>query len=444
MAIDLHGWVFGLACVLLLTCVLIQAQLGNKHRVRIQILSKRLRQSRAALQRARAQLRARMERQKLALRASNDVIFYWNASSGVLRWSANAGRFLGAPSRPCNAWRLLQRCVDRSDRERVFQELQRFLAGDEAVWENEFTLLRRDNARVPVRVKGVLVRDASGKPRKMVGALSDLTDARAAKDAARALARAARLATIGEITAGITHEVTQPLGAILNNAETALFLLQKKRPSLDTVKAILEDIRLDDLRASQVVRRTRALLQNRDMLREQVNLNKVLAEAVDLLWFQARRRGVTLVLTAGEVPSISADSVHLQQVIINLISNALDATEVSVTRLRRVEVLSHYAEGSVRVSVRDSGCGIPPEQLDSIFESFHSSKAEGLGLGLSIARAIVRAHGGCIFAENNQHGPGATVSFEIPVIVDASTLVPPPVTGAYATQLTGSSCPAGQ
>jgi PAS domain S-box-containing protein len=422
MAIDLHGSVLWLASSLFLACSLFLIHLGTKQRKREQALCERLRQTRLALKRARKQLRARTERQKLTLRASNDVIFYWNERSGLVRWSANGLRFFGAPPRPSNAWRLLQRCVDERDRERVEHELQRFLTAGEAVWENEFTLKAKDGARVPVRVRGVLVRDAAGKPRKMVCALSDITDAQAAKDAGRALARAARLATIGEVTAGITHEVTQPLGAILNNAETGLFLLQKRRPPLETLRAILEDIRNDDLRASQIVRRTRALLQSREMSREPVNLNKVLTEAVDLLWLQARRRGITLVLSRGDLPSINADSVHLQQVIINLIGNALDATEVDITGIKRVEVLSYHAEGHVRVSVRDSGCGIAPEHLESIFESFHTGKADGLGLGLSIARAIVKAHGGRIFAENNKHGPGATVSFEIPVPVDASTL----------------------
>jgi PAS domain S-box-containing protein len=426
MAIDLHGWVFLLACALLLAGSSTLVCLVAKYRQRARFLSERLRRSRGALKRARVQLRARTERQKLTLRASNDVIFYWNVRSGLVRWSANGQRYFGAPPRPSNAWRLLQRCVDDRDRERVEHELQRFLAVGEAVWEIEFTMKARDGARVPVRVKGVLVRDATGKPRKMVCALSDMTDVQAGKEAGRALARAARLATIGEVTAGITHEVTQPLGAILNNAETGLFLLQKKRPPLDTLRAILEDIRNDDLRASQIVRRTRALLQSREMCRAPVNLNKVLAEAVDLLWLQARRRGITLVLSRGELPSISADSVHLQQVIINLIGNALDATEVDITGIKRVEVLSYHAEGCVRVSVRDSGCGIAPEHLESIFESFHTGKADGLGLGLSIARAIVKAHGGRIFAENNKHGPGATVSFEIPVPIDASTLFHPP------------------
>jgi signal transduction histidine kinase len=114
--------------------------------------------------------------------------------------------------------------------------------------------------------------------------------------------------------------------------------------------------------------------------------------------------------------------VHLQQVIINLIGNALDATEVDITGSKRVEVLSRCMDGNIRVSVRDTGCGIPSEHLETIFESFHSGKAEGLGIGLSIARAIVKAHGGHIFAENNQHGPGATVSLDLPVTVDASTV----------------------
>lgn len=428
MAIDLQGWVFWLSISVCFACSLVLGYLYAKHRARARDLSEQLRRSRLALKRTRVQLRAQIERQKLTLRASNDVIFYWNANSDLLRWSANGGRFFDAPRRPRSAWRLLQRCVDTRDRERVQHELQRFMAGGDAVWENEFSLRARGRARVPVRVRGILVRDAAGKPRKMVGALSDMSDAQAAKDAARGLARAARLATIGEITAGITHEVNQPLGAILNNAETGLFLLQRKRPSVTLLRAILEDIRSDDLRASQVVRRTRALLQNRMMVREQVNLNKVLAEAVDLLWMQARRRGITLTLSPGSIPSVNGDAVHLQQVLINLIGNALDATEVDITGSKRVEVLSQSLDGCIRVSVRDTGCGIAAERIEDIFESFHSGKAEGLGIGLSIARAIVKAHGGHIFAENNQHGPGATVSFEVPVPVDASTIQFPPET----------------
>lgn len=114
--------------------------------------------------------------------------------------------------------------------------------------------------------------------------------------------------------------------------------------------------------------------------------------------------------------------------LINLIGNALGATEVDITGSKCVEVLSQSLDGCIRVSVRDTGCSIATERIEDIFESFHSGKAEGLGLGLSIAHAIVKAHGGHIFAENNQHGPGATVSFELPVSVDASTIQFPPET----------------
>lgn len=424
MAIDFQGWIFGLAGLLFVVYSLIQILHGAKQRARVRVLSEQLGRSRMTLKRVQAQLRARTQRQKLTLRASNDTIFYWNARTGLLRWSANGGRFFGTAPRTRNARRVIQQCVENSDRKRVLRDLQRFLRGGEAVWQAELTLQGPEHARVPVRVKGILVRDASGRPRKMIGALSDMTDAYAAKDAARALARAARLATVGEIAATITHEVSQPLGAILNNAETALFLIRKKRASLDTLREILEDIRNDDLRASKVVRRTRALLQNREMIHEQVNLNKVLAEAVDLVWLQASRRGIALVVSEGSVPSISADAVHLQQVMLNLIGNALDAAEVSITGIKRVDVFSYHAANSVGVSVRDSGSGIPPTHLDSIFESFHTSKDGGLGLGLSISRAIVLAHGGRIFAENNKQAPGATVSFEIPVPVETSTTVP--------------------
>lgn len=246
------------------------------------------------------------------------------------------------------------------------------------------------------------------------------------KQSARALARAARLATVGEVTASITHEVNQPLAAILNNAETGLLLLKKAQGSSELLHAVLEDIRSDALRASEIVRRTRALLQDREMVREGVNINRLVAEAVDLLWLQAQRRGVALTTSLGAVPSMHADRVHLHQVVMNLITNALDATEGCLGVVKRVEVITAHHSGKVVVRVQDTGCGIPPAQLETIFDSFHTSKADGLGIGLSMARAILKAHGGRIFAENNKPGPGATVSFELPVAVDPTTHIRSP------------------
>lgn len=406
-----------LFCALCVTaaCSLALLRLNARYSARLQAIGGRLKRKRAAFRRVRARLRTMTERQKLTLRATDDVIFYWNVRADSLRSSANGSRFIGSSPRPRKAWQLLHRCLDEHDRVRVFHDLQHFMARGEAVWQSEFTLKDRDDVEVPVRVRGILVRDASGEPWRMIGAISDMTDTRVAKESGRALARAARLATIGEITAAITHEVNQPLGAILNNAETALFLLRKNRATLETLGGILEDIRNDDLRASEVVRRTRALLQDKEMVRAPADLNKIVADAVDLLRLQAQRRGVSLILSTAWVPCVHADAVHLQQVVLNLIGNALDATGTGMGTVKRVEVITRYGGGRAGVCVRDTGCGIPQAHLKSIFESFHTNKAAGLGLGLSIARSIVTAHGGRIFAENNVPGPGATVSFEIPV-----------------------------
>jgi signal transduction histidine kinase len=396
-------------------CSLLLVWLNARQAARERTLCRRLQRTRAALKKAKVRLRIRTERQQLILRATSDVIFHWNVRRDLLRFSVNGARFFGSTRRR-KGWHLWRHFIDEHDRDRVLCDLQRFAVGNESVWQSEFTLQGQDDDRVTVRVKGILVRDGSGKPWHMIGALGEMTDRRAVKDAARALARAARLATIGEITAAITHEVTQPLAAILNNAETALFLLRNKQASSEALVDIIEDIRKDDLRASDVVRRTRALLQDRELIRRSVNLNTVATEAVDLLWLQAQRRGISLLISSVPIPSVHADAVHIQQVLINLIVNAMDATEARRGGPKCVEVVTRRSGRSVAVCVRDTGTGIPPANLERIFESFHTNKSEGLGLGLSIGRSIIKAHGGRIFAENNRHGPGATISFEIPIL----------------------------
>lgn len=415
------GWGDGLQLFLFVTaaCSLLLVRMKAEHGARIHALRLSLGRVRTTCRRTQAQLRARTERYKLTLRASNDVIFYWNVRANVLRWSANGRRCFGWAPRSCRAWPLLERCLDERDRDRVLGDLRAFMKRGKAVWRSEFTLKGRGGTLIPVRVRAILKRDKAGQPWRMIGAITDLSDARVARESARALARAARLATVGEITASITHEVNQPLAAILNNAETGLLLLQRKQLSSPMLFEVLEDIRNDARRASEVVRHTRSLLQDRELVRETVNVNKIVRCVVDLLWIQAQRRGITLSTSLGSIPPLRADEVHLQQVVINLISNALDATEICA--VRHVEVSTAHHAGKAVVRVKDSGCGIPPAQLEAIFESFNTTKAEGLGIGLSIARSIVKAHGGRIFAENNKLGPGATVTFELPTVMDSTT-----------------------
>jgi signal transduction histidine kinase len=207
------------------------------------------------------------------------------------------------------------------------------------------------------------------------------------------LAHASRLTMVGELTASIAHEIGQPLGAILSNAETAEILLQSKQPRLEEVQQILADIRKDDLRASEVIRRMRELLSKRELELKLIDLNTVTSDVLRLVDGESRRRGVEIEKQlADTLPVVRGDVIHLQQVILNLVLNAMEAMSESNRRLTMRT--THDNQGNIEVAVEDSGPGIPPEQLPRLFDSFFTTKTHGMGLGLSIVRSIVEAHGG--------------------------------------------------
>ncbi|MCZ7563826.1 MAG: ATP-binding protein [Burkholderiales bacterium] len=229
------------------------------------------------------------------------------------------------------------------------------------------------------------------------------------------LAHAGRLATMGELTASIAHEVNQPLGAILANVDAADMLLEAGDARPGEVRQILADIRKDDLRASEVIRRLRELLTRHEMTREPLDANETVSEVLRLLAAEARRRGVELVEAFdATLPQILGDRVHLQQVLLNLVVNGMDAMAKTSPHLRRVLVrTSLRPDGDVEFTVSDRGQGIDLEHLPKLFGSFYTTKERGMGLGLSIARSIVEAHGGRIWAEAGGEG-GATFRFTLP------------------------------
>jgi signal transduction histidine kinase len=235
------------------------------------------------------------------------------------------------------------------------------------------------------------------------------------------LAHASRLATVGELAASISHEINQPLGAILANAETAELLLQSSNPSPEDLRQILADIRRDDVRASQVMSRVRALAGRRDIEMKPLAVNAVAEAAAGLLEPEAKRRGVVLErdLRAG-LPEIRGDDVSLQQVVINLALNGMEAMAETPSGRRRLSIATRNGNGRVVVRVSDTGRGIPADHESKLFESFFTTKRHGLGLGLSICRSIVDAHGGRIGAQNNGGG-GATFEFELPALKGNAT-----------------------
>jgi signal transduction histidine kinase len=229
------------------------------------------------------------------------------------------------------------------------------------------------------------------------------------------LVHASRLASMGELTASIAHEIKQPLSAILAHAETAELLLEADAPPRAEIQQIIAKIRSDDLRANDVITRLRDLLGKHTMERHEVDVNEVIRDTLRVLEAEARRRIVVVDARLDPaLPSVVGDRVHLQQVVLNLLLNAMDAMATIPESDRRVTVATVAQAESVEIMVSDNGPGIDPKILGRIFHSFVTTKARGLGLGLSIARSIVEAHGGRIDAAQSAAG-GAVFRVTLPV-----------------------------
>lgn len=227
---------------------------------------------------------------------------------------------------------------------------------------------------------------------------------------------AARLALVGEMTASIAHEVSQPLGAILSNADAADILLCADPPPVREIQQILEDIRRDDLRAHEIIRNLRKLLSKRQLSLESIDINDIVRTTLTLTRADAARRGISITTSLdGSLGQASGDPVHLQQVVLNLIMNAMDSMMDVPASERELEIATRLRDGkSVEVAVIDSGTGVSAEAAPKLFDSFFSTKSDGMGLGLSIARAIVQTHGGTIWVESH-HRRGAVFKFTVPL-----------------------------
>jgi len=244
----------------------------------------------------------------------------------------------------------------------------------------------------------------------------DITDRKRAEEADRKLASAARLTMLGELAASIAHEVNQPLGAILSNAEAAELLLDDGQ--LDAVKTILSDIHREDLRASDVIKRVRSLLQHRPLKTQSIDVNDLAREIARFVESDARRRGIELDLDlADSLPSVQGDPVQLQQLLLNLVLNGMEAmSETPVTQRTLTLSTRDKEDGLMEVAVIDRGHGIDAELLPRLFQSFVTTRESGMGLGLSLSRSIAESHGGTIYAENNTDR-GATFRLFLPAEV---------------------------
>ena len=230
------------------------------------------------------------------------------------------------------------------------------------------------------------------------------------------LAHSSRVTTMGQLASGLAHELGQPLGAILRNAEAAEMLMEQEPPDLAEIRAILTDIRQDDQRAAGVINRMRALLKRRNVERARLSSWELLHEVEALVRASAHQRKVQLTLDVSpSLPEICGDRVQLQQVLLNLLLNGMDAMSQEPSGNRRLLVQARQAEGQmIEISVRDSGPGIPAQSLVQVFEPFFTTKPHGMGMGLAVSKTIVEAHKGRIWAENAAEG-GARFCFTVPM-----------------------------
>lgn len=231
-----------------------------------------------------------------------------------------------------------------------------------------------------------------------------------------ALAQASRLATLGELTASIAHEVAQPLASIIVDGGAAMRWLAELPPDLAEARIALARLVESGRRATNVIERIRALSRKTDWVREQLDVSQAILEVIALLDSEVKRSHVTLLTHFDTLPwPIHADRVHFQQVVLNLLMNALEAIRVRPEGPRQIIVSTRRDAGNgLHVTVRDSGIGLPAGDPEQVFKSFFTTKPHGTGLGLSISRVIVEAHEGRLWAVRNENGPGTTLHFTLP------------------------------
>jgi PAS domain S-box-containing protein len=295
-------------------------------------------------------------------------------------------------------------------------------------WSGEMRLRHfKTGDPIPILYSAFRIDDPkTGQPVNVGNVCSDITDRKRAEEKLRAseqrlldaqleLARVTRVTTLGELTASIAHEVNQPLAAVVANAEACLRWLDRAIPDLDAARRSVEWVISDGNRASEVIRRVRALAKKSDIEMVPLDVNDVVREVIALVQRELSSHQVSLRMElAPALPTILGDRVQLQQIIINLVMNGIEAMQSVTDRPRELLIRSRHDEKQrVLVSVTDCGVGISAENADRLFDAFFTTKSSGMGMGLSICRSIVEAHGGRLSASPNE-GPGATFQFVLP------------------------------
>jgi PAS domain S-box-containing protein len=351
--------------------------------------------------------------------------WYWNVQTGEVRWSAEHYRIFGYdPVTTVPSLAIFTERIHPEDRPEMELTIATSVA-EKSHFEGEYRIVLPDGSVKHLLSMGRAGLSGSGDL-EYVGTVMDITQRRRAeaeardgeqrfRDAQTELAHANRLATMGQLTASIAHEVSQPIAATVTNAHAALRWLARQPPDLDEVRQALDRILRDGNRAGEVAGRIRSLVKKAPVRTDIVAINGSIREVIELTLSEAVKNGVAVQMQLAEdLPLIQGDRVQLQQVVLNLIVNAIEAMSGVSEGTRDLVITTRKAEsGSVLVAIRDSGPELAASTLGHLFDAFYTTKPGGLGMGLSISRSIIEAHGGRLWAETNEPH-GAVFQFTVP------------------------------
>jgi len=352
-------------------------------------------------------------------RLSSTGSFSWKVATDEITWSEQLYRIyevqVGVPV-TLDAIRARVHPEDLTLLENMFEQARE--GTNDLEWQ--YRLLMPDRSITYLHAVAHATRDQDGQL-EYIAAVQDVTGRRMSEEAlatARSkLANVARVTSLGVLTASIAHEVNQPLSGIVTNAGTCLRMLDANPPNLEGARETARRTIRDGIRASDVVTRLRALFSRDEYRLEPLDLNEVTREVIALTLSDLQRNHVILQSElAKDLPTITGDRVQLQQVILNLLRNASDAMVDVDDRPRQLLISTEREDvDRVRVSVRDAGVGVAPQNMTKLLDAFYTTKTDGMGVGLSISRSIIERHHGRLWAEGND-GPGTTFSFSIPVV----------------------------
>jgi len=379
---------------------------------------RQLRKARDELETKVAERTAELQRSEAYLaeaqRLSHTGSFGWEVFSGKLDWSEETFRiFERDPAHQPTVDFVLQR-THPQDRAVVQQTIDRARQYRRAL-DFEHRLLTTDGQVKHVHIVGHPAFDEAGNVVEFVGSVMDVTERCRADQERQAIAHVNRITTMGQLTASIAHEVNQPLAGAVSSAHAALHWLEAQPPNLEETRQSLAAIITDGNRAAEIIQRIRNLVKRAPSRNDQLDINEPILEVIALARSEVQRSGVSLqTRLAPDLPLVEGDRVQLQQVMLNLILNAVEALS-GVSEGSRDLLISSEDGGAdgVRVAVQDSGPGLIPESVDRLFEAFYTTKPTGTGMGLAICRSIIEAHGGRLWATANEPR-GAVFQFSLP------------------------------